>query len=87
MHPNTERLHQLMDKHKVSAEDVAEILGREINTVRVWRVQETVRPIPDDSLRLLEVLLQARATKEREKKAKAAAKAPAAKKSSGNRRR
>lgn len=87
MHPNTERLHQLMEKHKLTAEDVAEILSREVNTVRVWRVKETVRPIPDDSLRVLEMTLQLRAVKERDKKAKAAAKVPAAKKSSGTRRR
>lgn len=86
MHVNTEKLHQLMDRYKVDAAQVAELLGREVNTVRVWRVESTVRPIPDDTLRLLEVLLKAQALKKRDQKAKAAAKAPA-KKSPGTRRR
>lgn len=68
MHANTEKLHKLMTRYKVDAEQVAELLGREVNTVRVWRVQETVRPIPADTLALLEMKL-----KDREAKRKAAA--------------
>lgn len=74
MHPNTEKLHKLMDRHKVDAQDVADMLGREVNTVRVWRVESTVRPIPDDTLALLEMKLQERARKIRERKAKSSGK-------------
>lgn len=74
MHPNTEKLHKLMDRHKVDAAQVAEILGREVNTVRVWRVESTVRPIPDDTLDLLEMKLKARAAKLKERKAKSSGK-------------
>lgn len=55
MHKNTKKLHQLMQRHKLSAPDVARMLGRKPNTVRVWRVKETTRPIPDDALALLEL--------------------------------
>lgn len=71
MHPNTEKLHKLMAKHKVDAQEVADMLGREVNTVRVWRVETTVRPIPDDTLALLKMKLKDRAAK---MKAKAAGK-------------
>lgn len=74
MHPNTERLHKLMERHKVDATEVADLLGREVNTVRVWRVESTVRPIPDDTLALLEMKLQERARKIRERKAKSSGK-------------
>lgn len=74
MHPNTEKLHKLMERHKLDAAQVAELLGREVNTVRVWRVESTVRPIPDDALALLEIKLQDRARKARERKAKSSGK-------------
>jgi DNA-binding transcriptional regulator YiaG len=57
MHTNTERLHTLMQRNKLKAADVATILGREVNTVRVWRVRDTKRVIPDDTLTVLEVKL------------------------------
>ena len=74
MHPNTEKLHQLMERHKVDAAEVADMLGRRVNTIRVWRVSDTERPIPDDTLRLLEALLQQRVAAQKAKKAAAAAK-------------
>lgn len=57
MHKNTKKLRQLMRKHNVRATEVAELLGREVNTVRVWRVQETKRVIPNDTLELLALKL------------------------------
>lgn len=54
------RLRQLMAKHKLKAADVAAILGRKVNTVRVWRVADTKREIPADILRLLELELKQR---------------------------
>lgn len=58
MHKNTKQLHSLMKRHKLTAAQVAKMLGREINTVRVWRVRETVRVIPDDTLELLTLKLR-----------------------------
>lgn len=60
MHPNTEKLRRLMARHKLTAPAVAKMLGRKPNTVRVWRVRETERPIPDDTLQLLTLLLAQR---------------------------
>lgn len=57
MHTNTEALHKLMQGNKLKAADVAAILGREVNTVRVWRVRDTKRVIPDETLQLLQMKL------------------------------
>lgn len=81
LHANTKKLHDLMKRHRLTAPEVARLLGREANTVRVWRVVDTVRPIPDDTLKLLELLLgNQRRNTQRPKKA-----APAKRKSSGKR--
>lgn len=60
MDKNTKQLHALMRQHKMKAADVAAILGRKVNTVRVWRVKDTSRPIPDDTLQLLALKLAER---------------------------
>ena len=60
MHTNTEALHKLMRRHKLTAMDVAALLGRKPNTVRVWRVQDTARPIPDETLQVLTMKLAER---------------------------
>lgn len=57
MNDNTKKLHTLMRRHRLSAPDVATLLGRKPNTVRVWRVAQTSRPIPDDALQLLALKL------------------------------
>lgn len=59
MNTNTKKLHALMKRHKMTAPQVAAMLGRKPNTVRVWRVKDTQRPIPDDALALLTMKLQA----------------------------
>lgn len=46
-----------MRRHRLSAPGVATMLGRKPNTVRVWRVAKTSRPIPDDALQLLALKL------------------------------
>lgn len=56
MHKRTKRLHQLMAAHKLTATDVATMLGRSTETVRIWRVKASdTRVIPADALRLLEL--------------------------------
>lgn len=60
MNKNTKKLHSLMRQHKLTAADVAGMLGRKVNTVRVWRVQDTARVIPDDTLQLLAMKLAER---------------------------
>lgn len=59
MHKNTKKLRELMKRHALSAPDVASLLGRKPNTVRVWRVTETTRPIPSETLELLRYKLGA----------------------------
>lgn len=60
MHANTKKLRTLMRQHKLQAADVAAMLGRQANTVRIWRVKETPRPIPNDALKLLGMMLAQR---------------------------
>lgn len=58
MNTNTEKLRALMRQHRLSAADVGRLLGRAPHTVRVWRVRNTTRPIPDNTLELLTLKLQ-----------------------------
>lgn len=60
MHENTKKLRDLMTRHRLKAPEVAELLGRKPNTIRVWRVRQTERVIPADTLKLLELLLDRR---------------------------
>lgn len=69
MHPNTEALHRLMQRNHLKAMDVATMLGRQVNTVRVWRVRETERPIPDETLQLLKLKLAERRRRKQARKA------------------
>lgn len=48
-------MHDIMHQYKLKATDVAEILGREVNTVRIWRCKSDNRNIPADALRLLTI--------------------------------
>lgn len=57
MHKNTKTLRTLMKRHKLTAATVAHALGREVNTVRIWRMKETPRVIPNDTLKLLDLLV------------------------------
>lgn len=62
MHANTEKLHALMRDNRLSVDDVAEMLNREPQTVRQWRVMTgRPRPIPTTVLELLTIKVQARA--------------------------
>lgn len=58
MQTRTERLRELMKANGLNCRDVADILGREVNTVRVWRSKDH-REIPALALRLLESELRA----------------------------
>lgn len=60
MHHNTQRLRDLMTRENMSARKVAELLDREVQTVRGWRVRTTTRPIPDHVLTALEFKLMQR---------------------------
>lgn len=60
MHKNTKRLRELMAAARLNAPAVAELLNREAQTVRGWRVKTTTRPIPSTALELLELKLQQR---------------------------
>lgn len=46
-----------MQKHRLSIKDVARIMGRKHQTVRVWHMPNSPRPIPDETLELLAVRL------------------------------
>jgi hypothetical protein len=52
----TQKLKELMDTYQLTAAEVGEILGRNAQTVRVWRSSST-QHIPADALRLLEMTL------------------------------
>lgn len=60
MDKRTEKLRQLMADHHLKASDVAEIVGRKANTVRIWRMEDAPRVIPANVLRLLELELERR---------------------------
>jgi hypothetical protein len=56
----TEQLKKLMADHKLSAEDVGELLTRSPQTVRCWRCQWDARTIPVHTLAVLEMKLATR---------------------------
>jgi len=60
MDKRTKRLRDLMAKHNMTAADVAELLDRSPQTVRVWRCKYDARTIPCDALRVLELTLATR---------------------------
>jgi DNA-binding transcriptional regulator YiaG len=57
MNQRTTRLLQIMKEHELRSPDVARILNRKAQTVRLWRSQ-TERTIPPDALELLELKLR-----------------------------
>lgn len=59
MNERTERLRALMKAHKLDAADVAQILQRTPQTVRVWCCAND-QTIPADALRVLELTLATR---------------------------
>lgn len=61
MHKRTKKLHQLMAKHQLTPEDVAKILNRSATTVRIWRVKDGERVIPEDALFRLETKMASHA--------------------------
>lgn len=60
MNERTARLRALMAAHKLKAADVAGMLGRTPQTVRVWRCDYDARTIPADALKVLELTLAQR---------------------------
>lgn len=57
MNERTARLRALMAAHKLKAADVAAMLDRTPQTVRVWRSAYDARTIPAHALKLLEITL------------------------------
>jgi hypothetical protein len=57
------KLRALMEQHDLAAADVAELLGRELITVRIWLCKPGNRQIPSDALSLLELKLASKAGK------------------------
>lgn len=55
----TQRLLSLMERHRLSRTDVAELLGCSIKTVSCWRC-DSPRPIPERELERLELKLEVR---------------------------
>lgn len=60
MHSKTEKLRAIMAQHALTAREVADLLKVSPQTVRIWRLETTQRPIPDTKLRLLDLELKAR---------------------------
>jgi DNA-binding Xre family transcriptional regulator len=60
LHERTLRLRELMKKHRLSASDVADMVGRSEATVFVWRSAGDHRVIPANTLELLELKLAGR---------------------------
>lgn len=56
---NTQRLKELMSQHNLTPKDVAELLGRSVQTVWEWRCANNTT-ISDNNLELLELKLAAR---------------------------
>lgn len=56
---NTERLKELMAQHHLSAEDVAKLLDRSVQTVNEWRCRNR-NNINDGNLALLEARIAER---------------------------
>lgn len=56
MQTRTEKLRSLMADHNLSEDKVAELLGRSVTTVRIWRCKtEASKVIPQPLLELLEL--------------------------------
>lgn len=49
----TDQLIELMNEHRLTIDQVAKLLNRSPQTVRIWRCQTDKRAIPDHSLELL----------------------------------
>lgn len=54
MSDKTEKLREIMRKHKLSNKTVAEMIGRSEQTVRIWSCANGGREIPTTVLELLE---------------------------------
>ncbi len=57
MHTNTEQLLNIIESNNLSTKDVAALLGRTNQTVRIWRSKAGHRVIPDHQLELLRLKL------------------------------
>jgi len=60
MHARTKKLHALMTRHNLKAQDVADILGVSAQTVRVWRTDADSQNIPAIRLAVLALVLAMR---------------------------
>lgn len=60
MHTNTEQLLEIITSNNLSTKDIAALLGRTNQTVRIWRSKTGHRVIPDHQLELLKLKLAKR---------------------------
>ena len=60
MNERTKRLREIMHARKWTSADVAAILERTPQTVRVWRSRYDQRTIPADALKVLEMMTAAK---------------------------
>lgn len=59
MDDRNNNLRELMVAHNLKPADVAELLGRQVITVRIWLCKPGNRQIPADALELLKLKLAA----------------------------
>lgn len=62
MNPKTTRLRKIMADHGLKSPDVARMLNRKTQTVRLWR-SDNERSIPSDALELLEIRIRRESSK------------------------
>lgn len=60
MHQNTTQLLEIIASNNLTTKDIAELLGRTNQTVRIWRSKNEGRVIPDHQLELLKLKLAQR---------------------------
>jgi DNA-binding transcriptional regulator YiaG len=60
LHTNTEQLLEIITSNNLSTKDIAALLGRTNQTVRIWRSKTGHRVIPDHQLELLKLKLAKR---------------------------
>jgi hypothetical protein len=61
MSTRTQQLDALMKKHSLTAREVGDLIGREPHTVRCWRSAWEGRVIPEHTLEVLKMKIEARA--------------------------
>lgn len=60
IHPRTAELRAIMDTHNITAAQTGALVGRKAHTVRVWRLANGKRVIPEHTLAFLKSRLSRR---------------------------